>query len=155
MRERKSSSNQPGIYLIVALQAFYIIKRSAELYVCICDAAYLPYIKRAPNRTDDDFKQYVHSNYLSKTTAEQIDVVAQAYPSDPSTGSPFGTGNASEATPEFKRLAAFQGDWGFMAPRRHFFKHTANAQPVWSYCWLTHTRYNQRVLIDLSSEQET
>ena len=99
----------------------------------IRDAICVPYIKSAPYRTDDEFKQYVHSNFLPKATAEQIDAVAKAYPSDPSTGSPFGTGNASEATPEFKRLAAFQGDWAFIAPRRHLFKHTANTQPVWSF----------------------
>ena len=69
-------------------------------------------------RTNAEFLQYINSNYLPEATPAQIQAIGQVYPNDITQGSPFDTGTANAATPEFKRLAAIQGDIVFTAPRR-------------------------------------
>ena len=68
-------------------------------------------------------------------------------------GSPFGTGTNFTLTyesamfhehsyslfffpfsPQYKRIAAFQGDYYFQAPRRYSLAITSATQKVWSYC---------------------
>ncbi|KAJ7839833.1 sterol esterase, partial [Mycena olivaceomarginata] len=64
--------------------------------------------------TSDEFVGYVlHSNYFPKSTLAQITEIAKLYPDDPTQGPPFDTGLANQFTPQFKRLAAFQGDYFF------------------------------------------
>lgn len=62
-----------------------------------------------------------------------IDQVLTLYPSDPAQGSPFGTGDNFTFTPEYKRIAAFTGDYFFQAPRRLFIQERSDKQPVWSF----------------------
>lgn len=57
----------------------------------------------------------------------------ELYPADPAAGSPFDTGEANAITPQFKRLAAFQGDLFLQAPRRLFLKHTSTKQDTYAY----------------------
>ncbi|KAJ6632156.1 sterol esterase [Mycena sp. CBHHK59/15] len=83
--------------------------------------------------TNAEFLAYVHSNYLPNSTATQIAAVGNLYPDDPTQGSPFGTGTANQLTPEFKRLAAFQGDFFFLGPRRFFLQHASKTQDAWSW----------------------
>ncbi|KAF7316009.1 Carboxylic ester hydrolase [Mycena indigotica] len=83
--------------------------------------------------TNAEFIEYIHSNYLPKATSAQIAQLGELYPEDPSQGSPFDTGNASQLTPEFKRLAAFQGDYFFIGARRFFLQHASRTQQTWSY----------------------
>ncbi|KAI0933191.1 hypothetical protein AcV7_004733 [Taiwanofungus camphoratus] len=59
--------------------------------------------------TDEEFLSYVHSNYIPDASTSSIVAIGEAYSEDPSLGSPFGTGNAYNLTPQYKRLAAFQG----------------------------------------------
>jgi hypothetical protein len=54
--------------------------------------------------------------------------------SDPSDGTPFNTSVLNEITPQYKRIAAFQGDVVFQAPRRWFLEHLSGKQKLWSYC---------------------
>ncbi|KAG2008420.1 carotenoid ester lipase [Coprinopsis cinerea AmutBmut pab1-1] len=82
--------------------------------------------------TDAGFKNWVKNVFL-RIPDEQVERIAQLYPSTPSAGSPFGTGNRNALTPQFKRFAAFQGDGVFQAPRRWFLQHTAHRQDVWTY----------------------
>jgi acetylcholinesterase len=79
---------------------------------------------------------YIHQNYLPKANQSVINTVAQLYPSDPAAGSPFDTGDANAVTPEFKRLAAFQGDLVFQAPRRFFINERSSKQPIWAFCMI-------------------
>ncbi|KAH9840988.1 sterol esterase [Rhodofomes roseus] len=58
--------------------------------------------------------------YIPVASNSQITAISQDYPSDFALGSPFGTGDAYNLTAQYKRLAAFQGDWEFQAPRRLF-----------------------------------
>ena len=56
------------------------------------------------------------------------------YPSDPTQGSPFDTGADNALSPQYKRLAALQGDLAFQAPRRFFMRARADAhQRTWAF----------------------
>ncbi|KAJ7221816.1 hypothetical protein B0H12DRAFT_1241188 [Mycena haematopus] len=55
------------------------------------------------------------------------------YPDDPAQGSPFNTGTANQFIPEFKRLAAFQGDYLFIGVCRFFLEHASKTQDAWSW----------------------
>ncbi|KAJ7719224.1 sterol esterase [Mycena maculata] len=83
--------------------------------------------------TDAEFVDYVHSNYFPSASAEQIAQIASLYPDNPSQGSPFDTGTADQLTPEYKRLAAFQGDSELIGPRRFFLEHASRRQDTWSW----------------------
>ena len=86
--------------------------------------------------TQADLGDYLLSNYFS-TVPESTDVLTplfKAYPDDVTQGSPFGTGFLNALTPEFKRLAAIQGDLVFQAPRRFFLQQRSGEQPIWSFC---------------------
>ncbi|KAJ7107436.1 Alpha/Beta hydrolase protein [Mycena epipterygia] len=74
-------------------------------------------------------------SYLSGATPAQISRIAELYPQDPKQGSPFGTGLANQVTPEFKRIAAFGGDFFFNGLRRLLVQHTSATQNTWS--WLS------------------
>ncbi|KAJ7166861.1 sterol esterase [Mycena filopes] len=83
--------------------------------------------------TNDEFLAYIHSNYLPTSTPAQIAQIGTLYPDDPTQGSPFSTGLANQLTPQFKRLAAFQGDYEFIGPRRFFLEHASKTQDAWSW----------------------
>ncbi|KAJ6611160.1 Alpha/Beta hydrolase protein [Mycena sp. CBHHK59/15] len=83
--------------------------------------------------TSPEFLDYVHSNYLPAATPAQITQIGTLYPDDPTKGSPFDTGTANQLTPEFKRLAAFQGDLVFVSPRRFFMERASLTQDTWSW----------------------
>jgi len=58
----------------------------------------------------------------------------QLYPADITKGSPFDTRLLNALTPQFKRIAAFQGDGVFQAPRRWMLENTVPGNPnVWVY----------------------
>ncbi|KII95435.1 hypothetical protein PLICRDRAFT_98558 [Plicaturopsis crispa FD-325 SS-3] len=83
--------------------------------------------------TNETFIEYVREKYLVGTNDTDLAQVAAAYPEDPSEGSPFDTGDDNTVTPEFKRIAAFQGDFLFQAPRRQMFSVMSQTKPVWSF----------------------
>ncbi|KAJ7166859.1 sterol esterase [Mycena filopes] len=83
--------------------------------------------------TNTEFLAYIHSNYLPTSTPAQIAQIGTLYPDDPTQGSPFATGLANQLTPQYKRLAAFQGDYGFIGPRRFFLEHASKTQDAWSW----------------------
>ncbi|KAJ7315412.1 Alpha/Beta hydrolase protein [Mycena albidolilacea] len=85
--------------------------------------------------TNDEFLGYLHSNFFPKSTPAEIAELAALYPDDPTQGSPFDTGLANQLTPQFKRIAAFQGDFIFTGPRRFFLEHASKTQSAWS--WLS------------------
>ncbi|KAJ7630276.1 alpha beta-hydrolase [Roridomyces roridus] len=85
--------------------------------------------------TNSEFLNYVHANYFPAATEDQIAKMGHLYPNDPKKGSPFGTGTNNQLSPQFKRLASFQGDLIFVAPRRFFLEHASSRQNTWS--WLS------------------
>ncbi|KAJ7729914.1 Alpha/Beta hydrolase protein [Mycena metata] len=94
--------------------------------------------------TDEEFVGYIHSNYLPQSTPAQIAQIAKLYPDDPTQGSPFGTGLENQFTPQFKRIAAFQGDYVFTGTRRFFLEHASKTQNTWS--WLSKREKSTPVL---------
>ena len=84
--------------------------------------------------TDAEFETYIQNTFLPGITDAQTAQIATLYPSDVTQGSSFDTGKLNALTPQFKRLAAFQGDSFFHAPRRWFLQHTTNTQNVWVFC---------------------
>ncbi|KAF8516316.1 Alpha/Beta hydrolase protein [Hysterangium stoloniferum] len=83
--------------------------------------------------TDLEATTYLHENYIPEANDAQFATLATLYPSDPAAGSPFDTGDANQLSPEFKRIAAFQGDFVFQAPRRFFIRIASKRQNVWSF----------------------
>jgi len=69
------------------------------------------------------------------STDEAVAPVAAQYPEDVTKGAPYGTGTKNDGCPQFKRLASFQGDYGFHSVRRFFFENrgTNLKAPIWSY----------------------
>ena len=85
-------------------------------------------------RTDSLLETYIRTIIFPGITDAEYETIAHAYPSDITQGSPFGTGALNVLTPEFKRLAAFDGDLIFHAPRRLFLNQLSGRQKAWSFC---------------------
>ncbi|KAF8896776.1 carotenoid ester lipase precursor [Gymnopilus junonius] len=81
--------------------------------------------------TNAEFLAYMHSNY--NFPSNRLAEVNQEYPEDLAQGSPFNTGNSNAITPEFKRLAAIQGDYFFQAPRRFFLQTASKTQKTFAF----------------------
>jgi acetylcholinesterase len=84
-------------------------------------------------RTNAQTQAYLKANYLPTANASTIQQVSNAYPDDITQGSPFNTAILNAITPEFKRLAAFQGDISFQAPRRFFTGQQASKQKIFQF----------------------
>ncbi|EIW52423.1 carotenoid ester lipase precursor [Trametes versicolor FP-101664 SS1] len=83
--------------------------------------------------TETDLRNYIHSNYLPQASSSDLDQLLKLYPQDITQGSPFNTGILNALTPQFKRLAAMQGDLVFQAPRRLLLQSRSGKQPMWSF----------------------
>ena len=57
----------------------------------------------------------------------------ELYPQDPAQGSPFATGDLDELSPQYKRIAAIQGDLVFQAPRRFFLSQQSGKQNTFAF----------------------
>ena len=89
--------------------------------------------------TDEQVWDYLQSNYLPAASPSDADLVMTLYPQDPTQGSPFDTGYLNAVTPQFKRLAAIQGDFFFHGLRRFLLGELSGRQPTWSFCKSLHT----------------
>ncbi|KAI0681819.1 carotenoid ester lipase precursor [Earliella scabrosa] len=83
--------------------------------------------------TEQDAASFIKSTFFPNASDTTIARLLELYPANPVAGSPFGTGNAFAFTPEFKRLAAFQGDYIFQATRRFLLDQRAGKQVVRSF----------------------
>jgi len=83
--------------------------------------------------TDSEFLTYIHTYYTPSASVDEVKQVLDLYPQDPACGSPFNTSDQNALTPQFKRLAAFQGDAIFQSPRRFFLQERAGKQETWSF----------------------
>ncbi|KAG2747886.1 hypothetical protein P692DRAFT_20819463 [Suillus brevipes Sb2] len=75
-------------------------------------------VARTPSFSSNQANNSSSAYWAPNATPEEIDDILLVYPEDPMTGSPFGTVTLNQLTPQFKRIAAFQGDSAFQAPRR-------------------------------------
>ncbi|TDL16440.1 sterol esterase [Rickenella mellea] len=85
--------------------------------------------------TNQEFLDFIAASFLPNITNADLAAIAQAYPDDITQGSPFDTGTANALTPEYKRLAAFQGDMFFSGPRRFFLRLAAKRQNAWGFLY--------------------
>ncbi|TFY74776.1 hypothetical protein EWM64_g9237 [Hericium alpestre] len=83
--------------------------------------------------TNNEMHKYIAEVYLPNATQAKVNRVLTLYSDDIADGSPFDTGDVNAVTPEFKRLAAFQGDVVFQAPRWFFLQHQSGKQDTWSF----------------------
>ncbi|TFK42160.1 Alpha/Beta hydrolase protein [Crucibulum laeve] len=83
--------------------------------------------------TPEQFKKWVKEIYVPNAPDGELNQILNLYPQTPSYGSPFDTGSLNDLTPQFKRIAAFQGDVVFQAPRRYFIQRRSGHQKIWSY----------------------
>ena len=88
---------------------------------------------RDPCRTEKEFRDYLHQFYFPRAPRTATSLLAAVYPNDPAQGSPFGTGDANQLAPMYKRMSSFQGDMIFQAPRRFFLDQRSAKQPTWSF----------------------
>jgi carboxylesterase type B len=70
--------------------------------------------------------------FFDDMTQEELDTILELYPDDAAAGSPFDTGVFNEIYPQYKRIAAVQGDFVFQWPRR-FMLRTATDVKSWSF----------------------
>jgi hypothetical protein len=85
------------------------------------------------DRTNAQLRTYLNNNYLIKATLAEVDKLLTLYPDNVAAGSPFDTGLLNVITPQFKRLAAIQGDLVFQAPRRYLLDKVSSKQNTWSF----------------------
>ena len=93
-------------------------------------------LSNTQQRTESQFRDYLHTNLLQGISDEDMARLATLYTQNVTQGSPFDTGLLNAYTPQFKRLAALQGDLLFQAPRRHFQQHRSGKQNMWTFCSL-------------------
>ncbi|KAF8479383.1 carotenoid ester lipase precursor [Gautieria morchelliformis] len=74
--------------------------------------------------TDQEGADYLHRNYFPAASDAQFQPLALL---------PFDTGTANQLSPQFKRIAAFQGDLVFQAPRRTFLQAASQTQNAWAF----------------------
>ncbi|BFZ53372.1 hypothetical protein PYCC9005_000395 [Savitreella phatthalungensis] len=85
--------------------------------------------------TTDDLVTYINTYFFPQASRDRIQGLVDAYPNDPSAGSPFRTGPLYNIYGQYKRLAAILGDLTFTLTRRLVLNVFANNMPdvpVWS-----------------------
>lgn len=88
----------------------------------------------AEHSTDAQLETYISTYWLPGASSDTINTLLTYYPSDITQGSPYDTGILNALTPQSKRIASFQGDVVFQAPRRFFLNARSGKQPTWSFC---------------------
>ncbi|KAJ6537898.1 carotenoid ester lipase [Mycena capillaripes] len=83
--------------------------------------------------TDAEFLTWIETYFLHNMTTAQADTFTALYSSANAAGSPFNTSSLDMLSPQFKRIAAFQGDGVFQAPRRFFQQARSGKQNQWAY----------------------
>lgn len=94
---------------------------------------FLVLISEVDHRTDNELKTYIQTVFLPGLTTAEVNQLAEVYPADITQGSPFDTGIFNALSPQFKRIAAFQGDGVFQAPRRFFLQQQSGKQDTWAF----------------------
>jgi hypothetical protein len=79
-------------------------------------------------------REWIQTVFFPGVPDADLDNLMQLYPADITKGSPFDTGRFNALTRQYKRIAAFQGDSVFQAPRRWMLENTLPTNPnVWAY----------------------
>ncbi|KAI9437416.1 Alpha/Beta hydrolase protein [Lactarius psammicola] len=83
--------------------------------------------------TNAELKTYLKTYMLSSAKDSDVDLLLKYYPDDQRAGSPFDTGYRNAFSPQFKRIAALQGDFVFHGPRRLFLQNRGGKQKSWGF----------------------
>lgn len=83
--------------------------------------------------TDAEVATYLSTVTFPNITDQELATLLELYPEDPLEGSPYDTGILNILTPQFKRIASFQGDAVFQAPRRFFLQNLSGKQNIWAF----------------------
>ncbi|KAI0690023.1 carotenoid ester lipase precursor [Cerioporus squamosus] len=83
--------------------------------------------------TEEELASYMKTAWFPGASSSDIETILQLYPSDPAAGSPFGTGEQNAFTPEYKRIAAIQGDFSFQASRRHLLDRLSSTHITYNF----------------------
>ena len=83
--------------------------------------------------TDEESLDYMRDRFFPGASIEEVSPLLALYPNDPAQGSPFGSGDANQLAPMYKRLAAFEGDFLFQSTRRSLLALRSDKQPAWTY----------------------
>ncbi|KAI0689210.1 alpha beta-hydrolase [Cerioporus squamosus] len=83
--------------------------------------------------TDGEFASYVSQILFPGSSPADLGALLRLYPSDPAAGSPFDTGSANAFSPQYKRIAAVQGDWFFHGPRRQLLDKVSAKRGVYNF----------------------
>ncbi|PIL25491.1 hypothetical protein GSI_13381 [Ganoderma sinense ZZ0214-1] len=86
-----------------------------------------------PPSTDDEFLDFLRGFFFPGASSAEVAPILALYPNDPAQGSPFGTGDANQLAPMYKRMAAFEGDFLFQSTRRSLLTLRSGKQPAWTY----------------------
>ncbi|KAI0699614.1 carotenoid ester lipase precursor [Cerioporus squamosus] len=82
--------------------------------------------------TEQELVSYLKTFWFPGASSSDIETILKLYPSDPAAGSPFGTGKLNAFTPEYKRIAAIEGDF-FHAGRRHLLERLSSTQAAYNF----------------------
>ncbi|KAG0694304.1 Alpha/Beta hydrolase protein [Suillus ampliporus] len=83
--------------------------------------------------TDAQFQEYIQTYLYANVQLDGIQRLMEYYPDNVTQGSPFDTGYLNALTPQYKRIAAWQGDVFLQAPRRFFLEQRFNKQNTWAF----------------------
>ncbi|KAI0628178.1 carotenoid ester lipase precursor [Trametes polyzona] len=83
--------------------------------------------------TEDELASYLQSHYFPHASKANITKLLKLYPADPAAGSPFDTGAQFALGPQYKRLAAIQGDLVFQSMRRFLLQNRRGKSVVRSF----------------------
>jgi len=82
--------------------------------------------------TEATFLQYLRTAY-GNANQTVLNLISNAYSPNITEGSPYNTNTSNAVTPQYKRVAAFVGDFYFQAPRRSMLAQMSKTQKTWSY----------------------
>ncbi|PBK67236.1 alpha/beta-hydrolase [Armillaria solidipes] len=83
--------------------------------------------------TNAEVATYLKTVIFPNISDQDLNTLLELYPANPLEGSPYGTGILNVLTPQFKRIASFQGDAVFQAPRRFFLQNLSGKQNIWAF----------------------
>jgi acetylcholinesterase len=83
--------------------------------------------------TDAQLAGYLQTYWLPSALAATVQQLLVHYPKDPTQDSPHNQGVLDALSRQFKRIASFQGDAVFQAPRRFFLQQRSGSQNTWAF----------------------
>ncbi|KAG8898009.1 hypothetical protein FRB99_007725 [Tulasnella sp. 403] len=83
---------------------------------------------------DSHFRQWVKDTFNLPASEQEMDRIMELYPTQFIEGDAPG-GYWYPPSPQFNRIARFQGDLVFQAPRRRFLTYMSALVPAWSYTY--------------------